>query len=232
MRMTVRQAYTTLGVTHGASEDEARTAYRRLALQFHPDKNPHAEATAKFQEISAAYKKICDFHKHGGNQRGSFFFDNENGDDNVAGFGGFDDDDEFGFGGMDFDDLEPTFEEMLMMFEMMFGPAMPSVGKSNKKKKSKKKKKATAPETATATATTTAAAAEAPTEAEPQPKVAVPLGKARRRKAPLGKQRGRNMFGGMNDFMDPEMMLFEQFMGMSMNDPELYVVSNLVRRCG
>lgn len=49
-----------LGLEPGASEDEVKKAYRKLALQNHPDKNGAPEAKAKFQQISAAFKRITD----------------------------------------------------------------------------------------------------------------------------------------------------------------------------
>ena len=49
--------YSTLGVPKNASEDDIKKAYRKLAMQFHPDKNPGKEAWAneKFKEINEAY---------------------------------------------------------------------------------------------------------------------------------------------------------------------------------
>ncbi len=44
-----------LGVSKDADEEEIRKAYRRLALQFHPDRNKDKTAEAKFKEISEAY---------------------------------------------------------------------------------------------------------------------------------------------------------------------------------
>lgn len=53
-------AYETLGVPKGASEDEIKRAYRKLASQHHPDKGGD---TAKFQEIQTAYETLSDPHK-------------------------------------------------------------------------------------------------------------------------------------------------------------------------
>lgn len=51
--------YEVLGVKQGASEQEVKTAFRRLALKYHPDKNPgNAEAEKKFREIAQAYDMI------------------------------------------------------------------------------------------------------------------------------------------------------------------------------
>lgn len=51
--------YKVLGVSRDASDDEIKQAYRRLAKQYHPDRNPgDAAAAKKMQEINAAYEQI------------------------------------------------------------------------------------------------------------------------------------------------------------------------------
>jgi len=57
--------YTTLEIEPDATSGDIRAAYRRLALQWHPDKNPtnHELATTKFKQISAAYEVLSDTAK-------------------------------------------------------------------------------------------------------------------------------------------------------------------------
>jgi DnaJ family protein B protein 4 len=56
--------YEILGVTESASQEEIKKAYRKLSLQYHPDRNNNSpESTAKFQSISAAYETIGDDDK-------------------------------------------------------------------------------------------------------------------------------------------------------------------------
>ena len=60
-----RDFYETLGVERGASADDIRKAYRRLAREHHPDVNPERkeEAEAKFKEVSEAYAVLSDEQK-------------------------------------------------------------------------------------------------------------------------------------------------------------------------
>src|SRR6476469_4874060 len=56
--------YNTLGVAHGASDDEIKKAYRKLAMQFHPDRNNGSkEAEEKFKSITEAYDVLRDPNK-------------------------------------------------------------------------------------------------------------------------------------------------------------------------
>lgn len=61
---TKRDYYEVLGVTKTSTKDEIKKAYRKLAMQFHPDKNPgNAEAEAKFKEASEAAEVLLDENK-------------------------------------------------------------------------------------------------------------------------------------------------------------------------
>src|SRR5437763_12584807 len=59
-----RDYYETLGVKRDASEDEIKKAYRKLARQHHPDRNPgDKQAEAKFKEVQEAYDVLTDKQK-------------------------------------------------------------------------------------------------------------------------------------------------------------------------
>lgn len=61
---TKRDYYEVLGVARGASEDEIKKAYRKVAMQFHPDRNPgDKEAEGKFKEATEAYEVLRDAQK-------------------------------------------------------------------------------------------------------------------------------------------------------------------------
>ena len=56
--------YKTLGVAQGASNDDVRKAYRKLARKYHPDLNPgNKEAESKFKTLSVAYDVLSDEKK-------------------------------------------------------------------------------------------------------------------------------------------------------------------------
>jgi molecular chaperone DnaJ len=83
-----RDYYEVLGVERNASEEEVKRAYRRLAVKFHPDKNPddpHAEE--KFKELGEAYDVLMDADKRAAYDR----FGHAAFASGGAGFGGFHD---------------------------------------------------------------------------------------------------------------------------------------------
>lgn len=65
-----RDFYEVLGVNKSASKDEIKKAYRKLALKYHPDRNPdNPEAEAKFKEASEAAEILLDDNKRGNYDR-------------------------------------------------------------------------------------------------------------------------------------------------------------------
>jgi len=60
---TVRDLYEILGIGRDASAEDIRTAYRRLAREFHPDVNDDPEAEQRFKEVAGAYEILSDADK-------------------------------------------------------------------------------------------------------------------------------------------------------------------------
>lgn len=61
--MAKKSLYETLEITQGASADEIKKAYRKLARKYHPDINKTPEAEEKFKEINGAYEILSDEEK-------------------------------------------------------------------------------------------------------------------------------------------------------------------------
>lgn len=59
----MKDYYQILGIHHSAQGADIKRAYRRLAVQYHPDKNPDPKAEALFKEIAEAYDVLSDPHK-------------------------------------------------------------------------------------------------------------------------------------------------------------------------
>ena len=88
--MAKQDFYATLGVARDASADDLKKAYRKLAMKFHPDRNPgDAAAEAKFKEINEAYDILKDDQKRGAYDRyGHAAFEGGSGGGGGGGFEG------------------------------------------------------------------------------------------------------------------------------------------------
>ncbi|HEX7674493.1 MAG TPA: DnaJ C-terminal domain-containing protein [Bdellovibrio sp.] len=115
--MSKKDFYSVLGVSRSATGDEIKKAYRKLAMQYHPDKNPgDKKAEEKFKELSEAYEVLSDEKKrqmydqfghagaqagYGGAGAGGF----GGGAGGFGGFGGFGNGQSGGQGGDPFQDI-------------------------------------------------------------------------------------------------------------------------------
>jgi len=110
--MSRKDYYKILGVNKDASQEEIRKAYKKLALKYHPDRNPgDKKAEEKFKEAAEAYEVLGNKEKREeyDNPHSDFDFRTSGGPD----FGGMGMEDilrHFGFGGMDFDFGSPRRE--------------------------------------------------------------------------------------------------------------------------
>jgi molecular chaperone DnaJ len=119
--MAKRDYYDVLGVSKSASADEMKKAYRKLAMKYHPDKNPgDKEAEKSFKELNEAYEVLRDADKRAAYDRmGHAAFDASMGGGGHRGHpGGF----EFNFGGGGFSDI----------FEEVFGDFMGGQGRGGR----------------------------------------------------------------------------------------------------
>ena len=102
---TKRDYYEILGAQRGASADELKSAYRRLAKQYHPDINREPGAEEKFKEINEAYAVLSDDQKRAAYDRYGYA--------GLSGAGGFSPQDSSGF--------EDIFESFFSGFGMRSG---------------------------------------------------------------------------------------------------------------
>ncbi len=101
--MAKRDYYEVLGVGKQATDDEIKKAYRKIAIKYHPDRNPgNKEAEEKFKEAAEAYSVLSDKQKR--QQYDQFGFDGPN---MGGGFGGFGD-----AGGFSMDDIFSMFGDV------------------------------------------------------------------------------------------------------------------------
>src|SRR6185312_10290788 len=61
--MKYKDYYAILGLQRGASEDEIKRAYRKLARKYHPDISKETDAEEKFKEVAEAYQTLKDAEK-------------------------------------------------------------------------------------------------------------------------------------------------------------------------
>lgn len=110
--MAKRDYYEVLGVNKTASADEIKKAYRKMAIKYHPDKNPgDKEAEEKFKEAAEAYDVLSDQQKRSKyDQFGHAAFEG------GAGGGGF-----YGAGGMSMDDIFSQFGDIFEGMGFGFG---------------------------------------------------------------------------------------------------------------
>jgi len=145
--MSKRDFYEVLGLSKSASLVEIKAAYRKMALQYHPDRNKSPDAEAKFKEVNEAYQVLSNAEKKQAyDQYGHSAFDQNagfgGGNPFAGGFGGqgpFSGQGPFTytyqstggnpFGGFDFGGGGDPFE----IFESFFGGGSPFGGRQQRK---------------------------------------------------------------------------------------------------
>ncbi len=121
-----RDYYEILGVPKTASVDEIKAAYRKLAMQFHPDRNKESGAEEKFKEISEAYAALSDQEKRKVyDQYGHAGFDQRFSQEDI--FRGADFADLFRTMGFSFEGMDDD-SPFGPLFSQMFGHAGPQRG--------------------------------------------------------------------------------------------------------
>jgi DnaJ-class molecular chaperone len=134
--MDYKDYYKILGVERNASEDDIRKAYRKLAMQYHPDRNPNdKQAEERFKEINEAYQVLSDSQKRAHYDRLGSDYSNWQrrgapGDFNWDQYGGFPGGVRVEYG--DLDDLFGGAGGFSDFFRTIFGRGAEGVGTSTR----------------------------------------------------------------------------------------------------
>src|SRR4051812_4310930 len=109
--MATKDYYSVLGIDKGASKDDIKKAFYKLAAKYHPDKKGGDEA--KFKEINEAYQTLSDEKKRKEYDTYGQTFNGQG----PSGFGGF----QGGFNAADFEGMQFDFGDLGDIFGDMFG---------------------------------------------------------------------------------------------------------------